>query len=118
MSDLANLGGVWERAKRIFTEPIDRIINFAKGLVSGIVELVKAAILRPIAKLADGTEGYALLKAVLGKDPITGDPVPQTAETIIGPFMKLIGQEEIWENMKKANAIGRAFAWFKGALAA
>lgn len=114
--DVLDLGGVWERAKRIFTEPIDRIISFAMGLVSGIVELVKDAILRPIAKLAEGTEGYALLKAVLGKDPITGDSVPQTAETIIGPFMKLIGQEEIWENMKKANAIGRAFAWFKGAL--
>src|SRR5262249_29771307 len=31
LSDLFDLGGVWDRAKRIFTEPIDRIINFAKG---------------------------------------------------------------------------------------
>ena len=30
--------------------------------------------------------------------------------------MKLIGQEEIWENIKKANAIPRAWAWFQGAL--
>ena len=32
----------------------------------------------PLAKLAEGTRGYDLLKAVLGKDPITGEPVPRT----------------------------------------
>jgi hypothetical protein len=114
--DLLHLGDLWERAKRIFTEPIDRIISLGKALVNGIIDLIKDAILRPIAKLAEGTAGYSLLKAVLGKDPITGDPVPRTAETLIGPFMKLIGEEEIWENMKKANAIARAWAWFQGAL--
>ena len=118
LSDISNLGDVWERAKRIFTEPIDRIINFAKGLITGIIQFVKDAILIPIAKLAQGTPSYDLLKAVLGEDPITGEKVPQTAETIIGPFMKLIGQEDVWQNMQKANAIPRAFAWFKGAMSA
>jgi hypothetical protein len=114
--DLARPWTLWDKAKRIFTDPIDRIINFVKGLVGGIVTLIKEAILRPIAKLAEGTDGYALLKAVIGKDPITGDPYPQTAENLIGPFMKLIGQGEIWENMQKAKAIPRAFAWFKTAM--
>jgi hypothetical protein len=31
--------------------------------------------------------------------------------------MKLIGQEEVWENIKKGKAIERAWAWFQGALA-
>jgi hypothetical protein len=116
IKDAANLSGVWNRAKRIFTEPIDRIIALAKSVVTGIIQFIKDAILRPIAKLAEGTRGYDLLKAVMGKDPITGDAVPQTADTLIGGFMKLIGQEEVWNNMKKANAIPRAFAWFKGAM--
>ena len=116
LTDLADPGELWERAKRIFTAPIDQLIEFAAGLVSGIVDLIKEVILKPIAELAEGTEGYALLKAVLGKDPITGDPYPQTAETIIGPFLKLIGQDEIWENMQKSGAIARCFAWFQGAL--
>ncbi len=116
-SDLLNLGGAWDRAKRIFTEPIERIINFAKGLITGIIKFVKDAILRPLAKLAEGTRGYDLLKAILGADPVTGDPVPRTADTLIGGFMKLIGQEEVWENIKKGNAIARAWAWFQGALA-
>lgn len=116
IKDAANLSGVWNRAKRIFTEPIDQIINLAKSVVSGIVQFIKDAILRPIAKLAEGTRGYDLLKAVLGKDPITGDAIPQTADTLIAGFMKLIGQEDVWNNMKKANAVPRAFAWFKGAM--
>lgn len=114
--DLANLGGVWDRAKRIFTEPIDRIISFAKGLITGILRFIKEAILRPLARLAEGTRGYDLLKAVLGEDPVTGDPVPRTADTLIGGFMKLIGQEEVWNNLKKSNAVARAWAWFQGAL--
>src|SRR5262249_21563815 len=104
------------RAKRIFTEPIDRIINFGKGLITGIIKFIKEAILRPLAKLAEGTAGYDLLKAVLGEDPVTGDPVPRTADTLIGGFMKLIGQQEVWENIKKGNAIAKAWAWFQNAL--
>jgi hypothetical protein len=115
-SDIFDLGGVWNRAKRIFSEPIDRIISFVKSLASAVLKFIKDAILRPIAALAAKSPAWDLLCAVLGQNPITGDPVPRTAETLIGGFMKLIGQEEIWENIKKANALGRAWAWFQGAL--
>jgi hypothetical protein len=115
-SDIFDLGGVWDRAKRIFTEPIRQIIDFASGLVDGIVDFIKEAILKPLAKLAEGTDGWNLLIAVLGKNPITGEEVPQTADNLIGPFMKLIGQDEVWQNIKKANALARCWAWFKGAL--
>lgn len=116
-SDLLNLGDVWERAKKIFTEPIERIIAFAKNLIGGVLKLVKEAILKPMAKLAEGTEGYNLLKGVLGKDPITDEPFARTPENLLGPFLKLIGQGETWENMQKANAIPRVWTWFQGALA-
>jgi len=116
-TDIFDLGGVWDRAVRIFTDPIRRIISFAQSVVTGILKLVKDAILKPLAALAQGTRGYDLLKAILGEDPITGEAVPRNADTLIGGFMKLIGQEEVWENIKKGNAIGRAWAWFQGALA-
>lgn len=115
--DIFDLGGVWERAKRIFTEPIDRLIDFAKGLITGILKFIKDAILKPLAALAQRTKGYDLLKAILGKDPVTGEPAPPSAELVIGGFMKLIGQEEIWENIKKGNAIARAWQWFQTAMA-
>ncbi len=114
--DIFHLGDVWDRAKRIFTDPIDKIIDFVKGLVEGIWKFVREAILKPIAKLAEGTAGWDLLIAVMGKNPITGEAVPQTPENLIGGFMKLIHEEEIWNNLKKANAVARAFAWFKGVL--
>ena len=40
----------------------------------------------PLAKLAEGTRGWDLLIAVLGENPITGDAVPRTAETLIARF--------------------------------
>ena len=109
-------GTVWEEAKRIFTEPIDRIISFAKGLVGGIIDLIKEAILKPIAKLAEGTEGYNLLKGILGKDPITGEAVPRTAETLLGPLLNMIGLGDVWQKMQQAKAIPRAWAWFQTTL--
>lgn len=117
-SDIFDLDGVWQRAKRIFTEPITRLIELGKSLAGQIIGFIREAILLPLAALAENTRGYDLLKAVLQKDPVTGQPFPRTPETLIGGFMKLIGQEEVWENIKKANALPRAWAWFQGALGA
>jgi hypothetical protein len=78
--------------------------------------MVKDAVLKPLAAMAQGTSGYDLLCVLLGEDPISGEPHPPTAENLLGGFMKFIGQEEIWENIKKGNAIARAYAWFQGAL--
>jgi Domain of unknown function (DUF4157) len=106
-------GTVWEEAKSIFTGPIDQIINFAIGLVGGIIDLIKDAILKPIAKMAEGTEGYNLLKGILGKDPITGEAVTPSAETLLGPLLKMIGLGDVWQKMQDAKAIPRAWAWFQ-----
>jgi hypothetical protein len=118
VSDIADPGGVWDRAKRIFTEPIDRLIGFCKGVITDILKFIKDAILIPLAKLAEGTPSWDLLCAVLGNNPVTGEAVDPNPTVLIGGFMKLIGQEEVWQNMQKANAIPRAFAWFKGAVSA
>ena len=116
-TDIFDLGGVWDRAKAIFLTPIARLVSFGASVVTGLMAIVREVILRPLAKLAEGTAGYDLLKAVLGQDPITGEPVARSPELIIGGFMKLIGQEEVWQNIQKGNAIGRAWEWFQGALA-
>jgi hypothetical protein len=114
--DIFNMGGVWQRAQRIFTGPIDRLIGFVRGLVGGILGFIRNAILRPVARLAQGTRGYDLLRLVLGQDPITGDPYPRTAENMIGGFMRLIGEEEKWRHLQQSRAIPRAWAWFQGQL--
>lgn len=106
-------GTVWEEAKSIFSVPIDRIISFASGLVGGIIDLIKEAILKPIAKLAEGTDGYNLLKGILGEDPITGETVTPSAETLLGPLLNMIGLGDVWQKMQQAKATSRAWAWFK-----
>ncbi len=115
-SDIFDLGGVWERAKLIFTAPIVQLMAFGGSVVIEVLKMVKDAILKPLAALAKDTRGYDLLRALLGEDPITGEQVPRTPEILIAGFMKLIGQEEIWENIKKGKAIDRAWVWFQGAL--
>jgi hypothetical protein len=117
-TDLLDPGGLWDRAQAIVERPIARIKAFATALKDGIVALIKDAILKPIADFARTTRGYPLLCTVMGKDPITGDPVAQDAESLLGAFMKFIGEDEMWANMQKANAIPRAFAWFKNAMSA
>lgn len=116
-TDIFDLGGVWERARRIVTEPIARITNLIGNMVAGILQFIRDAVLQPLAGLAQGTRGWDLLCAVLGRNPITGEPVPRTAETLIGGFMRLIGQEEVWQNLQQSRAVPRAMAWFEGALA-
>jgi hypothetical protein len=117
-TDLLDPGGLWDQAKAIVERPIGRIKAFATSLKDGIVALIKEAILKPIAAFAQKSNGYPLLCAVMGKDPITGEAVAQEPESLLGAFMKFIGEEDIWANMQKANAIPRAFAWFKGAMSA
>jgi hypothetical protein len=106
----------WERAKKLFTGPIDEAKAFIVGLANGFIELIKDAILRPLGGLAQGLPGYDLLKAVLKKDPVTGDPYPRNADTVIGGFMKLAGQGDVWAKMQEANAVPRAWAWFQTAM--
>ena len=114
--DVFRLGSVWDRAKRIFTEPVVKLIEFGKGLISGIAQIVKDAILKPLGKWAAKNVPYwNLLVGVFGSNPISGEK-ESPAEALIGGFMELIDQKEIWENIKKGNAVSKAWTWFKGAL--
>ena len=115
-SDVFHLGDVWDRAKRIFTAPVDKLISFGKGLVVGIAEIVRDAILKPLGRYAAGIiPKFDLLAGVFGKNPVSGESV-SPANALIGGFMTLIGQEEIWANIQKSGAVGKAWNWFKGAL--
>jgi hypothetical protein len=114
-SDLLSPEGVWTRARGLVAGPIDRVTAFIRGLGGAVLTLLKDAVLAPLAALAGNTPGWALLCAVLGQDPISGAPVARSAEALIGGFMRLVGQEEVWDNLRRAGAVPRAWAWFQGA---
>jgi hypothetical protein len=120
---LRNLGSLilnpedsWERAKALVAAPIDAIVRFATKIKEDIVKFIKTVILEPMASYARGTKSYALLATVLGKDPITNQRVPDGPDALVGGFMAFIGEEEVWANVQKANAIDRAYAWFQKAV--
>ena len=114
-TDAFDLGGLWDRARRIVTEPIAGILDFGRSLVDDIVGFIRQAILPPLAQLAQGLPAYPLLRAVLGSDPITGEAVARTPEALIGGFMTLIGRPEVWLDIQRANAVDRAWAWYQSA---
>jgi hypothetical protein len=109
---LLDLGGAWDRAVRIFTTPWEQVKSFVGGLAKDILTLIKDAVLVPLGKLAEGTQAYPLLKAVLGKDPVTGDESPGDPQALIGGLMTLAGQGEVWGRVQSTGAIGRVVAWF------
>ncbi|WP_394216241.1 DUF4157 domain-containing protein [Brachybacterium vulturis] len=117
LSDILDLGDVWDRGKDLVLGAADAVIDVCVDVAVGIFELVKAVILPPVAAWAAQTRGYPLLTALLGYDPITDEEVDPTPEALIGGFMTLIGQAEIWENLRAANAVERAWAWFQTARA-
>ncbi|MDE2597473.1 MAG: DUF4157 domain-containing protein [Sphingomonadales bacterium] len=114
--DIFHLGDVWDRAKRIFTAPVVKLIDFGKGLVTGIAKIVKDAILKPLGRYAASViPKWDLLVGVFGKNPVS-DEGQSPAAALIGAFMELIGQKEIWDNIQKSGAVGKAWKWFKDAL--
>jgi hypothetical protein len=116
LSDIFHLGDLWDRAKRIFTAPVDKLISFGKGLVTGIATIVKDAILKPLGRYAAKViPKWDLLVGVFGKNPVS-DEGQSPAAALIGAFMELIGQKEVWDNIQKSGAVGKAWAWFQGAL--
>ncbi|SFP20026.1 DUF4157 domain-containing protein [Variovorax sp. 770b2] len=112
---LLDLGGAWDRAVRIFTTPWNQVKTFVGGLAGDILTLIKDAVLKPLAALAATTPAYPLLKAVLGRDPVTGDESPGDAQAILGGIMTLAGQGEVWGRVQSTGAIGRVVAWFNDA---
>ncbi len=113
---LGRLGSLWDEAKALVTGSISEVIAFLGGFASDFAALVKEAILKPLgAWAAANVPHWNLLTGVLGRNPVSeeGD---SPAQALIGAFMTLIGQEEIWRNIQKSGAIGKAWAWFQGAL--
>ncbi len=63
--------------------------------------------------------GYTLFTVILGKSPLTGERVPRTASNLIGGLLGLIpGGTDIYDKLREARALERAFAWVQERLAA
>ena len=103
--------------RRIFGPPLQRILAFVSEVASKVLEFIKNAVLIPMARIAHGRPGYTLLTVMMGRDPVTDEPVERNATNIIGGFMQLIGQEERWQQIQQSQVIGPTFTWFEERIA-
>ena len=101
-------------AQQLLEAEIAPLKRFAMEMAVGLLRFVREAVLLPVADLASKTRGWELLTAVLGRNPITDETVPRKPETLIGGFLKLIGEDEVWQNIQQARALPRIATWFDG----
>ena len=102
----------------LFSGPFERIINFVIAVAIKILTAIKDWLIGQLKTHAHKVPGYPLLTVILGKDPVTQEEVPRTAENFIKGFMSFVpGGLEKFENLKKSGAIDKAFAWLEKAVA-
>ena len=80
--DIFDLGGVWDRAKAHLhraDRPAHRLRQDRWSATSSSWSRTPSC--KPLAALARGHARLRPAQAVLGQDPITGEPVPRTPET-------------------------------------
>ncbi|MBD2336006.1 DUF4157 domain-containing protein [Calothrix sp. FACHB-156] len=107
--------GAFAKIRGIFGPTVQRIMNFAASVVSKVIEFIKEAIIKPVGQFVkEKVPGYKLLTVILGKDPVTGDPVERNATNFIGGFLELVpGGKETFKNLQESGAIDRATTWLE-----
>jgi hypothetical protein len=65
-------------------------------------------------RIARNIPGFTLITVILGKNPITDEPVPCTAENMLGAFLGMIpGGAALFNKLKTSGALAEAFTWLK-----
>ncbi len=103
-----------DKIKPILAPTINRVINFVKAFGAKVFEVVKDIVLNEVGEWAKSQKGYPLLTMVLGRDPVTGEPVTPTLKGVIFAVLDLVdGGDKIKENLEKSKTIEKAASWFK-----
>jgi Domain of unknown function (DUF4157) len=107
--------GAFAKIRGIFSPTVQRVMNFASSIVGKVIGFIKEAILQPVGQFVkEKVPGYKLLTVILGKDPVTGEPVERNATNFIGGFLELIpGGKETFKNLQESGAIARATTWLE-----
>jgi hypothetical protein len=87
-------------------------ISSAASAVIDVGAALRDKLLGFVKDKAASLPGYDLLAFVIGRDPITQQPMPRTAVTLVRAVLGLVpGGHALFENLQKANVIQRAFDW-------
>ena len=103
-----NLGEVLDRHfGRLYRD----VVGFARSLVGHIIDLIKEAVLDVADHLLAENRAWALIKKILGQDPLRGTPVEATPVEILEDFLRLIGKEQELEQMRVRGTLQETADW-------
>ncbi len=97
---------------------VTKVITFFGNIAEKALELIKEVSIWLLKQFVDDTTpGFHLVKVVLGRDPLTGEAFPRTAENIVCAFLMLLpGGETLCNKLKESGAIAKAVDWVMGAI--
>lgn len=96
---------------RTFGQLYRDVVSFAGRIGTKVLELVTDALLSALKYIADRVPGYPLLTKILGKDPITDEPVEATTVEILEDFLLLIGGDQELEMMQEEGTLQETADW-------
>jgi hypothetical protein len=85
----------------------------ARRIQRGLLDAGKDWVLGKIRGFAVGMPGYRLLSIALGRDPITDEEIPASAENIVHGVLDFVpGGQEIFENLQQNKTIAEFADYF------
>ncbi len=110
---LRRFGSIFERA-------INNIIDFARRAAGELLDIIKKFLLNQIVDFVKNhTNAYELLKVILGKDPITDEPVERNGTNILNALLEMGGDagREQRRQMQETHTFEKAAAWIDRGIA-
>lgn len=93
------------------------VVTFTGRVGDKVLELIKNALISFLKSFAESVPGYRLLTKILGKDPLTDEPVEATTAEIITDFLMLIGAERELQKMQEEGTLQETADWIDEQLA-
>ncbi|HEY6977193.1 MAG TPA: DUF4157 domain-containing protein [Chitinophagaceae bacterium] len=125
VSDFTSPMDVLRRGADIVFGFIDEVVDFAVNTAGELLKMVKDFLLGKIVDfIKEQTPVYPLLTVILGKDPITEQPVERNGTNILNALLELGGEEGVQQRtqmqqtgtfQKVAGYIDEGIAVFSGA---
>jgi len=97
--------------ERHFGALYDDVVAFARSLVDHVIQLIKDAAIAVAERLLAENRAWALIKKVLGRDPLRDVEVHATPTEILSDFLLLIGKEEHLRQMRERGTLEETANW-------
>ncbi|RYE40749.1 MAG: DUF4157 domain-containing protein [Hyphomicrobiales bacterium] len=105
----------------ILVDKFSRLLNdvrvFAASILSGVLDLIKDAVIDVAEPFLAENKAWALIKKVLRYDPLRNVPVDASTVEILEDFLRLIGRETELEQMRVRGTLQETADWIDTQLA-